>query len=64
MIKSLEPLEELEVELATSTTDRLVFNGINGASGDYLLSPMTLEQMSAFISGVSLELLSGGVYGN
>ena len=32
-------------------TDDLVFNGINGASGDYLLPSMTPGQMSNIIRG-------------
>jgi hypothetical protein len=29
----------------------LVFNGINGASGDYLLPPMTPQEITAFVRG-------------
>lgn len=32
-------------------SDMLVFNGINGASGDYLLPPMTPKQLSEIIQG-------------
>lgn len=31
--------------------ERLVFNGINGANGDYLLPPMTPEQVSEIVRG-------------
>ena len=33
------------------STERLVFNGINGASGDYLLPPMTPQQVSQIARG-------------
>jgi hypothetical protein len=33
------------------STERLVFNGIDGASGDYLLPPMTPQQVSAIVRG-------------
>src|SRR4051812_720724 len=32
-------------------TEQLVFNGINGATGEYGLPPMTGEQLSGFIRG-------------
>jgi hypothetical protein len=33
------------------STERLFFNGINGASGDYLLPPMTIQQISGIARG-------------
>jgi hypothetical protein len=36
-------------------TDRLVFNGIDGDTGDYLLSPMTPEELSRLALGESLD---------
>src|SRR5579863_6400511 len=35
----------------TMNADMLVFNGINGASGEYLLPPMTPQQVSAIVQG-------------
>ena len=37
------------------STDRLFFNGINGASGDYLLPPMTPQQVSEIVRGEPQE---------
>ena len=34
-----------------SSSQYLVFNGINGANGDYLLSPMTPQQISKIVQG-------------
>jgi hypothetical protein len=36
---------------APSDTDRLIVNGINGATGEYLLPPMTAEQVSRALLG-------------
>jgi hypothetical protein len=33
------------------SSERLVFNGINGATGDYLLPPMAPEELSAIVRG-------------
>jgi hypothetical protein len=38
------------------SADTLMFNGINGASGDYLLPSMTAEQMSGIIRGEPQDL--------
>ncbi len=37
------------------STEQLVFNGINGASGDYLQSPLTPEQVSKMAQGEKLD---------
>jgi hypothetical protein len=37
------------------TADRLVFNGIDGSSGDYLLDPMTPAQVAAVARGEALD---------
>jgi hypothetical protein len=35
----------------TMSSDMLVFNGINGASGEYLLPPMTPKQVAGIVQG-------------
>jgi hypothetical protein len=40
-----------EVEGGLAPIDLLVFSGVNGATGDYLLAPMTLRELSASIQG-------------
>jgi len=35
-------------------TDKLYFNGINGATGDYDLPPMTPTELAAVIAGEKL----------
>ena len=35
--------------------DELVFNGIDGESGDYLLPPMTAQQVSKLAQGEELD---------
>ena len=40
--------------MADEVLDELMyFNGVNGESGDYDLPPMTGEELSGFIQGVS-----------
>lgn len=38
-----------------NTEERLVFNGINGASGEYLLPPLTAEQVSKIAQGKNFD---------
>ena len=45
------PAPELEAKGGPAPGDLLVFSGINGATGEYLLSPMTLHELSAIIQG-------------
>ena len=39
----------------STTTTTLTFNGINGATGDYLLPPMTPQQISRIAQGETLD---------
>src|SRR5438067_1611246 len=37
------------------STERMVFNGINGASGEYVLPPMTAQQVGEIAQGETLN---------
>src|SRR5215472_6237903 len=43
------------VELKPMSTELLVFNGIDGASGDYLLPPMSPQDLSKIARGEPLD---------
>lgn len=42
--------------MSTKNTEPMVFNGINGATGDYLLQPLTAHQVSQIAQGIKPNL--------
>jgi len=45
------PIQGLEMEGEPAPGDLLVFSGVNGTTGDYLLAPVTLHELSTYIQG-------------
>src|SRR5262245_10982780 len=55
MAKQRSPGEKRATEEDPMIEDQFVFNGIDGSSGDYLLDPMTTEQIAAVARGEDLD---------
>jgi hypothetical protein len=43
------------LDVTLRPTELVIFNGINAATGGYLLPPMTVEQLAMFVRGQALD---------